>query len=463
MNRFLPVLLLISLALPAYSFDFSNINVPSFKKDENQKDAKYILDVQKRDAKTRYKKKLYNRNPNGFMTVEEYENISAPKDLTQQNLEPPKIVLPSDKSYVPQPSYKIVKYNNPQGAIEISIPRDIYKYRQFNAQGIVSPDYTKMVYPSIYYYPNSASMASDLFVINLDTEKSNLDRILSANISRRNPNPIITTDSDNSVYGTFKTLTPIDFSKDGLQLLAKKKIGNSNDGIWETRLVVYDFQTHMTYDLQEIREAIIYHWKNQGLNLEEKRWDIIPMGFSEDYPNLIIVKGLAYTGSTPVNLGIWCVDSHGGQSRFITMEEGGIPIAANGYKLVKSGIVPPVVLENEQKQNRIIEKQNVKKAKAQKKKELNELKQEYKNEIKQLEAEYNFNQNEYKIRQKYTTSTGGYNEGLNKYREERAKQIEADIAKREIKIQKQEEKIKEIQAKIQAIDEKLLELENENL
>ena len=55
--------------------------------------------------------------------------------------------------YVPQPTYKIVRYNNPPGSPEISINKTLYQRRQQNAQGIVSPDFTKLVYPSVYYYP----------------------------------------------------------------------------------------------------------------------------------------------------------------------------------------------------------------------------------------------------------------------------------------------------------------------
>ena len=447
MKKILAVIMVCIVATPVFPL--------SFTKDENQKDAKYLLNVQKQDAKTKYQKKVYKRNPNGFMTVEEYEQLSAPKDLKVMDFDEPKTVLPSDKSYVPKPTYKIVRYNNPPGAVDLSIPHEVFKYRQFNAQGIVSPDYSKLVYPSIYYYPNSASIASDLFVINLNPEKPNMERIMTATVSQREPEPIISTDSDNSVHGAFRTLTPVDFSQDGTMLLAKKKIGNSNDGIWQTKIIVYDFTTKLTYDLQEVREAIVYHWKNNGLNLEEKRWDIYPLGFSAENPSQIIIKAFAYTGSKPVNLGIWSVDAHGEQSKLIT-ENGQPPaIEANGLKLEQSGVVSHTIIKEERRQNKIIEKSNAKKAKAEEKKELKDLKIEYKKEIKQLDYEYKLNDREYRIRQKYTTSTGGFNEGLVKYKEERTKQFEAEIAKDEAKIKKQEEKIQALQEKINAIDESI--------
>ena len=457
MKHFLAVVLVCTICAPVFSASF-------FTKDENQKDAKYLLNVQKRDAKRNYEKKVYKRNSNGFMTVEEYEKLSAPKDLKVMDFEKPSDVLPSDKSYVPKPDYKIVKYNNPPGAVDLSIPHEIYKNRQFNSQGIISPDYSKLVYSAVYYFPNSASIASDLFVINLNTEKSNMDRIMTARVSQREPEPIMSTESDNSIHGAFRTLTPIDFSTDGNLLLAKKKIGNSNDGIWQTRLMVYDFNTKMTYDLQEVREAIVYYWKNKGLNLEEKRWDIYPLGFNSENTDTIILKAYAYTGSTPVNLGLWSVDAHGAQTQLIS-ENGNptIQISSNGLKLQRSGVIPPVKIEAEQKQNKIIEKANAKKAKAEEKRELKEMKNEYKKEIQQLNLEYSLNNREYKIRQKYSSSTGGYNEGLDKYREIRSKQFEAEINKDEAKLQKQEEKLQQLQEKINQAEELIKQLNSEEL
>ena len=73
---------------------------------------------------------------------------------------------------------------------------------------------------------------------------------------------------------------------------------------------MYDFSTGVSYDLIEVREAIIYYWKeNKGLNLDDKRWDVYPLGFAADNSDWVIVNAVAYTGGTPVNLGTWKVSS----------------------------------------------------------------------------------------------------------------------------------------------------------
>ena len=119
------------------------IPLPNFD-DVNQKQAKYIHNVNKRAEKEKFKKTKFNRNPSGFMTVEEYELLSVPKDRMTVEIEVPKNPTPADMVYVPQPAYKIVKYNNPPGVAEISLNKAFYQKRQQNAQGIVSPDFSKL-------------------------------------------------------------------------------------------------------------------------------------------------------------------------------------------------------------------------------------------------------------------------------------------------------------------------------
>src|SRR5574344_1819167 len=356
--------------------------------------------------------------------------------------------------YIPNPKYKIVRYNNPPGSPDLSIKRSIYNTRQQNAQGIVSPDYQILVYPSVYYYPNSASTSCDLFVIPLEDAKSNLDKIMTANTSHRIQTPILSTDTDNKNYGTFRTITPIDFSNDGSKLLAKEKIGNVEDGIWQTRVLVYDFRNRTSYDLVEVRDAISYYWKNkENLNLDEKRWDIYPLGFSVEEPDRIVVESYAYTGSVPVNLGIWSIDSHGEQSRLVSLNKtSDISISENGFKLEQDGVVAPIIVKQEQEQKKQVEKLNNKNAKKKEKTEIGQMKKEYQQEIDALNMDYKFNAKEYNIRRKYQTTTIN-NEGYQKYKEERAKQLDKEIKSDEAKIQKQMDKIQKFQDQMKKVDD----------
>lgn len=391
----------------------------------NKKEAKYEFKVAKQEEKEKFERKKLEKNPSGYMTVEEYNLLSAPKDRMTMEIEIPKNVTPADMVYVPQPAYKIVRYNNPPGSPEIRLSKTFYQRRQQNAQGIVAPDFTKLVYPSVYYYPNSGSTACDVFVINLEEAKSNLDKILTANVVHRFSEPILSTDKNNDNYFTFRTITPVDFSVDGSKLLAKEKIGNTKDGIWKTTPVVYDFTTNLSYSLIEVRDAIIYYWKeNKNLDLEDKRWDIYPIGFDLNNPDWIIVNACAFTGDTPVNLGTWTVSYKGEQSRLVTFKNSEVQVSMNGYKLIQDGVVSPMVTEKEEKQLKRIEKEQAKIKKKEEKAEDKALEDAYKAKIKEMEAEFKEMQDDYNLRQRINGSTSG-NEAVQKYNEIKAQQEEA--------------------------------------
>lgn len=399
--------------------------IPMPHGDVNKKEAKYEFKVAKQEEKEKYKRKKLEKTPSGYMTVEEYNILSAPKDRMTMEVEIPKHVTPADMVYVPQPSYKIVRYNNPPGSPEIRLSKTFYQKRQQNAQGIVAPDFTKLVYPSVYYYPNSGSTACDVFVINLEEAKSNMDKILTANVVHRFSEPILSTDKTNDNYFTFRTITPVDFSVDGSKLLAKEKIGNTKDGIWKTTPIVYDFTTGVSYNLIEVRDAIIYYWKeNKNLDLDDKRWDVYPIGFDEKNPDWVIVNAYAYTGDTPINLGIWTVSYKGEQSRLVTFKNSEVQVSMNGYKLVQEGVVSPMITEKEEKQLKRIEKEQAKIKKQETKAEDKALEDAYKAKIKEMEAEFKEMQDDYNLRQRINGSTSE-NDSVQKYNEIKAKQEEA--------------------------------------
>lgn len=427
-------LLGIAAALCAYIQWGDEIPIPHIDKDMTKKEAKYVHNVNKKEEKEKFNRAKTERKPTGYMTVEEYELLSAPKDRMTVEIDVPKIPTPADMVYVPKPSYKIVRYNNPPGGSEITLTKVFYEKRQQNAQGIVAPDFSKLIYPAVYYYPNSGSTACDLFVINLEEAKSNIDKILTANTIHKLSDPILSTDKTNDNYYTFRTLTPVDFSADGTKLLVKEKIGNAKDGIWQTTPIVYDFLTGVSYKLIEVRDAIVYYWnENKGLNLDDKRWDIYPLGFSADNPDWVVVNAVAYTGSVPVNLGTWAVNSKGEQSRLITFTNSEVQISMNGYKLVKDGVISPSITEKEEEQLKRIEKEKVKQKKKEDKAEVKALEQSYKAKIKEMNAEFKEAQKDYNLRHKIEGSTSG-DEILIKYKEIKAEQ--------ELKKQQQLEKQK---------------------
>lgn len=410
--------------------------------DARQKQLKYEYKVNKQDEKYKYGMKVDAYHPSGFMTVEEYNELSKYVDKPTNDDKP--VLKNADLKYLPKPTYRILRYNDPPGSPELNITKQFYDLKQYNGQGIIAPDCTFLVYPVVYYYPNSASTASDLFVIPLGNEGSLLDKMTKVKTADRLPTPIVSTEKSVDNDSAFRTLTPVDFSSDSKQLLLKEKIGSSLDGIWKTNAIVYDFNTKTSYNLVEVRDAIIYYWKeNKNLNLDDYRWDITPLGFLSDEPNRVAIVAYAYTGNDPINLGIWSVDIHGEQSRLISFNQKEIEMSMNGFKFVKDGVVPKTILKNEQKALKKVDKMEKKMIRKKEKSDLKEFKNEYKTNIGELKYQY---KDELKDLKKINSLKGSTseNELPEIFREYKVKELKKDIKKLEHKIDKNNKQLKKL-------------------
>ena len=224
----------------AMKVHFQQLKYPFIKRaDHIVAETIYMNEVDKVDEKEKYEK---SRLPeSGYMTVEEYEALSrgkSKKEINDEILD--KANMPKDENmvYIPQKKFKLVKYNDPVGSPELTLPRKLNFDRQINAQGIVSGDFTKLVYPAVYYYAQSDCTSCDLFLINLDSSLSDIEKVKKANIVNREEKPLISTSKDIDTKFIFRTLTPIDFSSDNTKLVVKEKIGHRHDGIWKTDLWV---------------------------------------------------------------------------------------------------------------------------------------------------------------------------------------------------------------------------------
>ena len=207
----------------------------------------------------------------------------------------------------------------------------------------------------------------------------------------------------------------MDFSFDGTKLLVKEKVGSSRDGIWQTTPIVYDFETKTSYDLSEVRDAISYYWKERkGLDLEEKRWDIYPLGFQLLSPYRVAVAAYAYTGNAPVFLGTWSIDSKGSGARLISLTNKDVKIAMNGVKLVKDGAVAPDILNIEEKQVKRMEKADAKEAKAKDKSELKKMRDEHNAKMKELRTDFNKDKKEFNYQDKIKGTTS-QNDSVEQY------------------------------------------------
>ena len=427
--------------------------------DYRSKEIRYEYKVLKEDLQNKKQGQILNVVPSGYMTVEEYEKKSEYKDKTAEDFKKPMIEKPSDFKYIPQPLYKIVKYNDPPGKAELKLGRRLFIKRMVNGQGIVSPDYTKLVYPAIYYYNDSGSVAADMFVIPLNETESNLTRILKANSAQRNPEPILSTDKAIDNYAAFRTLTPVDFSSDGTKVLAKEKLGSSEDGIWETRIYVYDFAQKKSYDLNKVREAIKYYWKEyMDLELVAKRWDIYPLGFDSAKPDTVVVQAYGYTGEKPVYLGTWSINSDGEGSKLVSMDKEYAPsISQNGYKIIEDGVEEYQTVKINEKALKREGKYLEKAVKKENKKIVGKIKEDYKYDLKNLKSDYKDKARDNRKLQSFAGSTEG-TELEEKYDQYLQQQTEKDIKKLEKEVQKTEKRIDKIDQKIQKVTDETKKL-----
>jgi len=271
----------------------------------------------------------------------------------------------------------------------LSIPRKLQFDRQVNAQGIVSGDYTKLVYPAVYYYAEADCVSCDLYLINLDSKLSNLEKVQKANVLNKEQKPLLSTGKDIDKKFVFRTLTPIDFSSDNSKLAIKEKIGYKYDGIWKTDLWVYDFNKKEAKNLTALREAIAYYWKkSEDINLDDKRWDIYPMGFDANNDNRIIVSAYAYTGNQPIFLGTWSIDTENEAAKLESLSGVSIPISVVGYRLSEEREVKPISeLEFDAKQVKNELKEKAKAEKAEKKLMSDKELAEYRRKIYQMDME----------------------------------------------------------------------------
>ncbi len=371
---------------------------------------KYQYQAQKQELKEEYEKS--NMPKSGYMLTEDYEKLS--KGVPRMNLTIPDAqpIRESNMKYVPQPTYKLVRYNNPPGTPELNVPRKLNFDRQINTQGVVSGDFTMLVYSTVYYYADSNCTSCSTFVIPLDDKLTKIDRVKKANVARKIDKPIFETDKDISTEGAYRTITPVDFSEDNRYIVAKEKLGWAHEGIWKTNLWVHDFKSDRSWELPEVRAAIIQYWHNvTGVDMAEQRWDIYPLGFDKNNQERILVCAYAYTGDLPAFLGTWAVDITGEKCELIDLQGANHQVSTVGFKLAFAGYESRDYIEFESKRQEKLEKKRVKYEKKQFKAKKKAHKKVYKQKLKQLKADYRLKLKEYKkTKHKGVTSQGGDNQ-----------------------------------------------------
>ena len=379
---------------------FNQMKYPIMKKrDRGVAECIYQNEIDKVGVREKYEKSLMPES--GYMTVEEYEAKSKAKSKADINPEEAKIPKDSNMVYVPQKNFKLIKYNDPIGSPELTLPRKLNFDRQINAQGIISGDKSMLVYPAVYYYAESDCTCCDLFLIKLDTTLGDTERVMRANIVKKEDTPLISTDKDIETKYIFRTLTPIDFSADNTKLVVKEKVGHRHDGIWKTDLWVYDFETNTAKKMPQIRDAIENYWaETEDINLSEKRWDIYPLGFDANDDSRIVLSAYAYTGDVPVFLGTWSIDVNGNSSKLEDANGRSIPVSVIGYRLTEDSVKDPEEAEFEARAARKAEKAEAKLQHENEKFDTKIKKIEYKRQIRQMDMDTMIKIRERKIKQK---------------------------------------------------------------
>lgn len=380
-------------------FHEEHIHFVAIKPNTTYQEAKYQHKIHKAEDKARAKRGVVEFD--GYATLKDYELLS--RDVASLKKEAPKPEYPEslDMAYIPQPTYKLKRYNDPPGSVEINIERSAKFDRSYNGAGVADNSLTYMAYPVVNYNARVDNTTGDVYFLMLDKSRPDIEKLLYANVTSRINPPILSTSKNIDDSYHFRTMTPIDFSVDGSKLIAKEKIGHTFDGIWQTNLWVYDFDTKEAKELVEVREAIKHYWKNtKNTELNDKMWDIFPLGFDLNNPNNIIVLAYAYTGEKPRFLGAWSIDTKGERTMLLSLHSKSYPISINGFKLVKDGVVVSSKVKKDRKAKIKQSKKDAKDAKNAKKARDKAYKKEIYDEIKKKDADFKAKEKFYKNKDK---------------------------------------------------------------
>lgn len=259
--------------------------------------------------------------------IEYYREVNKTAAKNQE-IPPPQFEKDSKLVDLPDPSLILRKYNNPPGKININL-NDLKKKRKVNSIGVVSPNFEKMVYTTVFYYPSTKTAASELYLMNLDMHQGLQKRIERAHINQGRITAY-KTEMDALDLDIQKTLTVVDWSTDGKRVALKEKVSYTPEGLWKTNLLIYNVETGSVKELSEVREAIRYYWRKQGLHLKDYRWDIYPIGWDSINPDRIIVFAYAATGEKPKYLGAWSIDYYGDRAMLMSLTSTNFQVSQNG-------------------------------------------------------------------------------------------------------------------------------------
>ncbi len=280
-------------------------------------------------------KKIYYHNidkSNQPVTMDDYYKIAA--DKKRKDFVVPKPIFTAENDIIlPDPHYRVIRYNTPPGQRNIDLS-SIVNTRTAKSPGILSPDKTKMVYTQANFYPEFSQTSSEAFFIPVSNQNDAYDALFMTNIIQQQMKPIVSSGFDSIQNYQFKTLFPIDWSKDSSKIAFKEKIGSNINQTWVTNVIIYDFNSHKAKKLTAVREAIIYWWRqNKQIDLKDYLWDIFPVGWDKNNPDRLIVYAYAFSSAKPLFLGTWSIDFNEEKSSLVSIDSTDVEIDLNGFGL----------------------------------------------------------------------------------------------------------------------------------
>lgn len=278
-------------------------------------------------------KKIYLHNIDRSLqpvTMDDY--YMAAKDIKRSEFKIPEPVFETESGIImPDSHYRVIRYNTPPGQRNIDLSK-IVSERTASSAGILSPDKTKMVYTKCFFYPRFSQTSSSAYYIPVSETKDAYNALYMTNVMQGDITPIVSVGADETIKYQFRTLFPIDWSKDSTKIAFKEKVGSNLNETWQTNVIVYDFKTKDWKRLTAIREAIIYWWRqNKQIELKDYMWDIFPVGWDKAEPERLVVYAYAFTKSKPLFLGTWSIDYNEEKSKLLSIDSTSVEIDLNGY------------------------------------------------------------------------------------------------------------------------------------
>jgi len=204
----------------------------------------------------------------------------------------------------------------------------IEKKREIISTGVISPDKSMMTYSVVYFYPTNRQFTSKVFLVRNKLQIKTTDKIAK---------PILESGLNSYDKHIFRTLTIVDWSSDSKKLLIKETVGEYLNSIWATNVWVYNFNTKNVKRLDNLRKAIVYYWKNnQNLELDDFRWDIVPLGWDINNPDMAVVNAYGYGPSGKQFLGCWGIDTFNYTTKLLSLIKQDTPVEKNGFKFIQT-------------------------------------------------------------------------------------------------------------------------------